>query len=176
MNMEKSLLSQDIYNTLQSSSILFEKKKKGTIPYSQYVMYVWGELSLYRTKFSFVLKSSSTCAYLHLSSAYSNSGLYKSTVNAHRNIPPVHVELSVSKAQQLSYEVQRGVKEPVEKHQPQQVIRNLEKGWRNLELIGQNKIQYISVRHLQKRPPYLTTRPDSKLVSYSCSQYSPSEI
>ncbi len=48
----------------------------------------------------------------------------------HRNLPPVLVELSVSKAQQLSSEVHRRVEEPVEKHQPQQVIRNLEKGWR----------------------------------------------
>lgn len=51
-----------------------------------------------------------------------------------RNLPPVIIELSVSKAQQLSGEVHRRVEEPVEKHQPQQVVRNLKK---------KNKIRHL---------------------------------
>jgi len=49
------------------------------------------------------------------------------TLTVLEHLPPVPVKLSVSKAQQLSHEVQRGVEEPVEKHQPQQVIRNLKR-------------------------------------------------
>lgn len=59
-----------------------------------------------------------------------NSQLF-SSVSVHKqqtqNLPPVLVELSVSKAKQLSCEVQRRVEEPVEKHQPQQVIWDLKK-------------------------------------------------
>lgn len=53
--------------------------------------------------------------------------LIKITNNTDKNLPPVFVKLSVTKAQQLSCEVQRWVEEPIEKHQPKQVIRNLER-------------------------------------------------
>lgn len=43
-----------------------------------------------------------------------------------QNVPPVLVELSVTKAEQLSGEVQRRVEEPIEKHQPEQMVWNLE--------------------------------------------------
>lgn len=41
------------------------------------------------------------------------------------NTPPVVVELPVTEAQQLGREVHGWVKEPVEKHQPQQVVGDL---------------------------------------------------
>lgn len=47
--------------------------------------------------------------------------------NTDTHLPPVLVKLSVPKVEQLSGEVHRRVEERVEKHQPQQVIRNLEK-------------------------------------------------
>lgn len=58
--------------------------------------------------------------------------------NTHTYLPPVFVELSVSKAEKLSGEVHRRVEEPVEKHQPQQVIRDLGAG-----------TKFMTVRHLR---------------------------
>lgn len=55
-------------------------------------------------------------------------GITPPVTNTDQIIPPVLVELSVTKAEQLSGEVQRRVEEPIEKHQPKQVIGNLEKG------------------------------------------------
>lgn len=41
------------------------------------------------------------------------------------NAPPVVVELPVTEAKQLRHEVHGRVEEPVEKHQPQQVVGDL---------------------------------------------------
>lgn len=45
--------------------------------------------------------------------------------NTRVNAPPVVVELPVTEAQQLGREVHGRVKEPVEEHQPQQVVGDL---------------------------------------------------
>lgn len=68
-------------------------------------------------------------------------------VRHRQNIPPVLVELSVSKAEQLSCEVQGRVEEPIEKHQPEQMVRNLE------EETGRGEVNVNSneTRHRKQR-------------------------
>lgn len=57
--------------------------------------------------------------------------------------PPVFVELSVSKLQQLCHKVQRRVEKPVEEDQPYEMVRDLEVRRRECLVLGQNSVIHL---------------------------------